>query len=210
MTFNRPRRDLKALLHPDELRSGLLLASLYVLAYESFKDGVIDHLRILHFCGIDESGWMINEAEYRRDVLSRDKHPLRASLLWFHEYGAISDEELDTAERLRATRNRLVHELWKLLGTDELAPLLLEFNELIRLYRKIEVWRIVNLEVDGDPAFDGQEINEEEIVPGPMMFMRMLLDVALGDDETAWSYYHALMRQDGGSEKGADSVPPAT
>lgn len=128
MTVKQPQRDFGALLHPKELRSALLLASLYVLAYESFQNCVIDHLRMLHFRGIDASAWKIDEDKYRRDVLSRDKHPLQASLLWFDQYGAIDAADLATADRLRATRNKLVHVLWKLLGTEESAP------QITRLY----------------------------------------------------------------------------
>jgi hypothetical protein len=209
MTVKQPQRDFEALLHPTELRSALLLASLYVLAYESFQDGVIDHLRMLHFRGIDASGWKIDEDEYRRDVLSRDKHPLRASLLWFHEYGAINAADLTTADRLRGTRNKLVHELWKLLGTEELAPLLQDFSELLRIYRKVEVWRILNLEIDGDPDFDGQAITEDDVIPGPMMFLRMLFDVALGDDNEAWSYYKHFTEAANSSAQGSSRSEPA-
>lgn len=210
MTNKEPRRDYEALLHPPELRSALLLASLYVLAYESFQDGVIGHLRFLHFNGMDATGFTIDEAEYRRDVLSRDKHPLRASLQWFHENGALDADDVLTADRLRVTRNKLVHELWKLLGTEELPPLLQAFADLLRIYRKVEVWRVINLEIDSNPDFDGREINEDDVIPGPILMMQMLLDVALGDDEKAWSYYNAFTKGSKPGQPESGSTAPAT
>src|SRR5881396_2605459 len=136
-------RDLETVFNPEELRATLLLVSLYVIAFENFKSGVIDHLRTLHYRRLDEHGWHADEAAYASDVLHRDpkRRRFQASLAWFRHYGAIDDDDLQTIERFTAVRNRLVHELWKSLGTSQLPTDLLTFGELIRVYRKIEVWR---------------------------------------------------------------------
>jgi hypothetical protein len=191
-------RDYRSLLHPEELRSTLLLVSLFVLAYESFKDGAIDHVRMLFMRGIDQSGWLFDEESYKTRILSRKRSPFRASLDWYREMGALDDADLASIEGLANTRNRLVHELWKHLGTPSLSPDLEAFSELIRVYRKLEVWRVVNLELIDNDEFEGQEINEDEIIPGPIMMMRMLVEVALGKDAEAWAHYNEIVKRDEG------------
>lgn len=46
----------------------------------------------------------------------------------------------------------------------------------------------------------GKDIAEDEIIPGRILMMQMLLDVALGDEEKAWSYYNHLVRRRGASD----------
>lgn len=200
MSLKKIERDYEALLRPDDLRASLVRVALYVLAYESFRDGAIDHVRMLFMHGIDASGWKIDEPEYQRKVLSRHKSPFRASLDWYQEMGALDPTDLVSIDHLTSVRNRLVHELSDLIGTKNLAPALDTFTELLRVYRKLEVWRVINLELAGDPDWEGKEIDEDEVAPGPMLMMRMLIDVALGKDDEAWSYYGAMVKGRGERE----------
>jgi hypothetical protein len=66
------------------------------------------------------------------------------------------------------------------------------FAEMVSLLHKIEVWWIVNVEIPTDPDHDGRKIDETEILPGRVMTLRLLLDVALGDEERSRSYYSAF------------------
>ncbi len=54
---------------------------------------------------------------------------------------------------------------------------------LVELLRKIEVWWVVNVEIATDPEYDGREINEEDIVPGAILSLQMLIQVASGNTE---------------------------
>jgi len=130
--FEGPQRDYEALFNPEELRTSLILVALYVLAYESFRDGVIAHVHMLYWCGIDESGHKYKEDEYRVAILSRNRSPFHASLDWFREMGAIDEADVASVARLQKTRNRLVHELMRFIGTKDLAPELAAFAELAR------------------------------------------------------------------------------
>lgn len=206
MPFERPQRDFEALFNPSELRTSLISVALFVLAWESFRARVIEHVHMLYWNGIDESGHKYDENEYRRAILTRHKSPFRASLDWYKEVGAINDEDMSAIARLSSSRNRLVHELMTLVGTQELAPELANFAELARVYRKIEVWEIVNMELDSNPDWEGKEIIEEEIIPGPMFMMQLLTDVALGDEQEAWKNYEEFVKmrkQEPGSAQGA-------
>jgi len=68
------------------------------------------------------------------------------------------------------------------------------FQEMVRLLRKIEVWWIVNVEIPTNPDFDGEQIDEQGIVPGSVMSLQLLCDIALGDERQS-RYYHDELRR---------------
>jgi len=53
----------------------------------------------------------------------------------------------------------------------------------VALLRKIGVWWVVNVEIPTNPDFDGQEIDEAGIVPGAVLSLQMLIEVASGNPE---------------------------
>jgi hypothetical protein len=55
-----------------------------------------------------------------------------------------------------------------------------------------------------DAKHDGAEVDECGIVPGPVMTMQLVMDIALGDDETCRYYYDELRKHAaGGSQQHA-------
>lgn len=203
---DRFHRDLERVLNPTELRGTLLLASLYVLAFETLKERVLSHVRMLYWTGIDETGHRYDEEGYRRELRGRHRDPLQAALLWFREMNAIDDTDLLVLHRLRESRNAVVHELAAMLGTDALATRLQDFNELLRVFRKVEVWWIVNFELDADPDWVGREIEKDKIMPGSMMMLQILHSVALGKDNDAWAFYREFTKH----HKPANSSRPSS
>ena len=71
---------------------------------------------------------------------------------------------------------------------------------MLALLRKIEVWWITNVEIPVNPDFDGNDVDEDEITPGPVIAMRLLLDIALGDREQSRYYLTEFLKQAGGSQ----------
>lgn len=67
-------------LNPEILRANLIVASLYIRVLEMLKDSIIGRTRDFFSSGFDQNGPIIDE-EYRREVLSRNRSPLYASLL---------------------------------------------------------------------------------------------------------------------------------
>jgi hypothetical protein len=56
---------------------------------------------------------------------------------------------------------------------------------MVNLIDKVEKWWIVNVEIPTNPDFDGKEIEEKTILCGPVIALKLLIDVALGSDEDA-------------------------
>jgi len=169
-------------LDPDVVRPSLFLATMFITTFEILKDSIVDNIRDFYTNGFDEHGSNV-EPEYQSEVLSKNKSPLYASLQWLRENDAIDDEDLATFEKLKDTRNLLAHQLFAVVTGQVVSAHEAQFNVLVTLLRKISVWWVVNVEIPTNPDFDGQEIDEEGIVPGAILSLQMLIQVASGNAE---------------------------
>lgn len=183
------KRAWEEFLNPEVMRPRLIAASIYIAGFEALKDSVIGRIRDFFLTGFDESGDKI-DPKYESDVLSRKRSPLYASLDWLKGMNAIDEDDLRKFDRVKACRNTLAHRLFYLLGSEGL-PADFEqcFADIVALLRKIEVWWITNVEIPTNSDFDDTDVDEDGIVPGPVMGMQLLMEIALGDKEQSRSYY---------------------
>ncbi|WP_300753368.1 hypothetical protein [Janthinobacterium sp.] len=169
-------------LDPNVVRPSLFLAAMFITTFEILKDSIVDNIREFYADGFDEHGAKIGP-EYKSKVLSKNKSTLYASLQWLHESGAIDNEDLATFETLKETRNVLAHQLFAVVTGQVESSHETQFDSLVALLRKIGVWWVVNVELPTNPDFDGKEIDEEGIVPGAVLSLQMLIQVASGNTE---------------------------
>lgn len=192
------KQSWEEFLNPEVTRPRLIAASLYIAGFEALKDSIVGRIRSFHWAGFDESGDKI-DPKYDSDVLARNKSPAYASLDWLKEHGAIDDADVQTFAHVKRCRNKLAHELLSMIGSEGLpADFDQCFADMVALLRKIEVWWIVNVEIPTNPDFDGsEEIDEDGIVPGPIMSMQLLMEIALGDEERSRFHYEEFRKQSG-------------
>jgi hypothetical protein len=170
------------LLNPDNMREKLISASLYITAFEILKESICGRIRSFYSIGFDSSGLVIDD-KYSSEVLSRKSSVLYASLDWLVEHEVIDTHDLVSFERVKSARNKIAHELQSfILGGLDFGHMEM-FGELAALLSKIETWWIINFEIPINPDFDEQEIDETGIVPGPVMMLKIMLDVASGSEE---------------------------
>lgn len=155
---------------------------MFITTFEILKDSIVNDIRGFYKNGFDEQGPTI-DAEYKSKVLSKNKSLLYASLQWLRENNAIDDEDLATFEKLKKTRNLLAHQLFAVVTGQVESAHEAQFDALVALLRKIGVWWVVNVEIPTSPEFDGQKIDEEGIVPGAVLSLQMLIQVASGNTE---------------------------
>ena len=191
------RQAWEDFLNPQVTRARLIAASIYIAAFEALKDSIVGRIRDFYWSGFDDSGDK-TDPEYQSEVLARNRSPVYASLDWLKEQGAIDAHDLATFENAKACRNILAHELLELLGSEGL-PVNFDqcVTEIVVLLRKIEMWWIVNVEIPTNPEYDGVEVDEAKVLPGPVMSMQVLMDIALGDEERSRSYYDEFRRRTG-------------
>ena len=169
-------------LDPDVLRPSLFLATMFTTAFEILKNSIVDRVRDFYADGFDKNGPSVG-AEYQTKVLSKNRSALYASLHWLLEHQAIDENDLAVFEDLKRTRNQLAHELFEVVTGQVESTHESQFETLLVLLRKIELWWIVNVEIPINPDFDGQEVNEEGITPGAVLSLQMLIQVASGNTE---------------------------
>jgi len=54
---------------------------------------------------------------------------------------------------------------------------------------------ILNVEIAINPDFIGKEIDENDIIPGKIMTLRLLSDIALGSEEESRFYYNEFIKK---------------
>ena len=184
-------------LDPEVVRPSLFLATMFITTFEILKDSVVDRIRDFYTNGADERGPIVGP-DYQTKVASRNKSVLYTSLQWLRENEVINAEDLKTFEQLKSTRNQLAHQLFAVVTGQVESTHEAQFEVLVALLRKIEVWWVVNLEIPTNPDFDGQEIDEEGIVPGAVLSLQMLIQVASGNTELLehWRKVRAQGRTD--------------
>jgi len=192
------KQSWEEFLNPEVMRPRLIAASLYIAGFEVLKDSIVGRFRDFFWAGFEGSGDKI-DPKYTADVQARNRSPVYASLAWLKDQNAIDDHDVETFERVKGCRNNLAHKLLSVLGSEGLPAEFAQcFTDMVALLRKIEVWWISNVEIPTNPDFDGAEVDESGIVPGRVMTIQLLLEIALGDDERSRYYYDEFRKRTAG------------
>lgn len=80
-------------LDPENLKGNLMFTSLYIAAFESFKDYVVDEVKFFFHNGFKD-GQDIFDPKYETHVKAKDKSVVKASLLWLLEMEAIDENDI--------------------------------------------------------------------------------------------------------------------
>jgi len=181
-------------LHPETLRANLIAVALFISAFEMFKRRVIEKPETFFTDGFDQNGLIVDE-RYKTDVLSKSKSRLYASLLWFKEMGAIDNADIQIFDTIRKHRNEVVHELMDFLSNAKrnLDPNI--FQNLVALLAKVEKWWLINFEMAINPDMVPDSVNEEDVIPGPIWSLRLMLDIALGNEPEEGYYFKAFKKK---------------
>lgn len=174
-------------LDPDVVRPSLFMATMFITTFEILKKSIVDRIRDFYSIGWSEEGSTVSPT-YEAKVLQRNKSVVYASLNWLHENQVINDADLKTFEQLKKTRNLVAHQLFEVVTGQTDSNHTDQFDTLVKLLRKIEVWWVVNLEIATDPDYADEEIDEEGIVPGAILSLQMLLEVVGGNTELLESW----------------------
>lgn len=188
------RQSWERFLNPDTLRSNLIVASIFLSAYEILRQSIVERIRDFYSSGFDSSGVTV-DPRYEAEVLCKNRSPVYASLAWLKESEAIEEVDVAAFDGIRQTRNEIAHEVTQMLTRGIPNDYLMRFQEMVSLLAKIEKWWIVNVEIPTDPDFDGKEIDEEGIMPGPVITIRLLLDIALGSEQDSKYYFNEFFNR---------------
>ncbi|HUT10415.1 MAG TPA: hypothetical protein VMY42_07960 [Thermoguttaceae bacterium] len=183
-------------LNPASLKLNLIIASLFLAAYETLRNSIIEQIRAFFTNGFNQEGCIV-DPKYQRDVLSRHKSPLRASLLWFREMHVVDDSDIELVDRIREHRNQLAHDLPKFIATNDADINVELIGSIYQLVTRIDRWWVREVEIPTNPDFDDQDvaaIPDAGITSGNMMFLQLMIQIATGDDADAEEMYSQFMQ----------------
>jgi hypothetical protein len=171
-------------LTPDVLRHNLILCSLYLAAYEILKTSVIDHPKSFF------SDWSLDGRRLGQDYgkyvsALNPKDQFYASCLWLKQNGALNDDDLAELERIRKHRNAIAHELPSFISNVDYEVDLERLRSVKRLVEKIERWWIREVEISTNPAYDGVEVKDEDITPGTVIALDLIMELAFSNGNRA-------------------------
>lgn len=139
--------------------------------------------------------------EYRRLIKNRivdeknNKDTLKASMLFFVDVGAITQEEYDLFLHLKDLRNSYVHQMsdhiWQGLSDDDAHDLV----ALLGLYKKLDQWWIneVEIPIAGDEVPENYE-REGVMSTAFMTFLMMFQTLYAGKSEEYMNIINELKR----------------
>lgn len=135
----------------------------------------------------------VSEA-YKKEVLSKSKYLDEATLLWLKESEAISDADIEQYHKIRKYRNNLTHSMIEYLTLHEKEFDQNILNDLIDLYSKIEKWWFKYFELSIQPEILANGVDPEEVIPGPMLTIQLMLEIAFEAEPTKGFYYKKFLK----------------
>lgn len=174
-------------LDPNILKNHLIFLSLFIAAFELTKDIIISKPKDFFMIGFEDGEW-ITSPNYKTAVLCRNKSPLYASLDWFKEQSAITQDDINLFTKIKNSRNEAVHEILAVIGNGPTEKFKQDFTNLINLLTKIERWWFAEIELpltDLDP----NNVDLDGVMPGSVLTIKMLEEVAYGDEEKRKEYF---------------------
>ena len=170
----------------------LITASLYIAAFELLKNSINKRIEDFFMVGTKcrnhdtQKEYAEEMRPFREKYKDKKDKKTYASLDWLIDVGAISEADVKKYDEVRSFRNEIAHEMINLMSvktTENLEKMNLHFVTMLELLRKIETFWILNVEVPCNPDFDGKDISAEDVIPGPIIAMQMLMNEALEQSE---------------------------
>lgn len=180
------------LLNPDVVRLKFISSGLFMTAHEVLMDTIKRHPLNFFSDGFDIKSVKPSK-NYITAVLYLDPKgkmdPLRGSIAWLRSMNVIDSDDEDVIKNATEHRNRLAHELMGLMAGRHAPDYMLAFQAVYALIAKIERWWIVNFHMDVLDQDLPPGADVDDIIPGPIVALQMLADVALTEGEGAWELH---------------------
>jgi len=183
------RKDVEKLFNPVIIKRNLIRSSLYLTAFELLKYAVEQRTKNLLCFGeaMDENFEYSYCQEYRDKIVNRripelnnNRNIYYASCLWLKESEIITEDDVEELQKIRLHRNKIGHEIPKLMIDSDHEINLDLFESIKRLLTKIEQWWIVEFEMPANPDynnFDFDSLDMNEVKSGNIILLNHLIDV---------------------------------
>ena len=177
--------DWKNILDEDIFKININFAAVFVMNYECLKEFVIEQVRSFyseHFY-MDGDSIVCEESDtYKKQVRNLDKNLENASLKWFMDAEAITQEDYDIYQNIRKRRNDITHELLKNLNVgfgEEDAQL---FADMLRIYNKLDKWWINEIEIPTSADDIPEDYDRDGVCGGQALMLSIINEIVFGNE----------------------------
>lgn len=166
------------------IKTNVNFAALFVMNYECLKDYIISQVKGFYcddrYFENGEAIYIETEA-YKQEVRTLDKQLENASLKWFMESEAITQEDFDNYQKIRKRRNEITHELLKNLNIGFTEDDIKLFVTLTNLYEKIDRWWIKEIEIPTSADEIPEDYDRDGVCGGQAIVLSIINDIILGN-----------------------------
>lgn len=169
----------------ETLKGNLIIPAFFIALYENFISLTIDRIKgfLCHDIHFTDDGKIeyYPSPRYKAEIIKRKNDAgktigvLFASMLWFVDNNAITQNDYDLFLRIREQRNKFTHELtdYLLHGCNETEIEM--FFDLFYLYKKIDKWWINEIEI----PCAGDDIPQDYDPDGSQSVVSVLFDIMM-------------------------------
>lgn len=160
------------------LKFNINFAAVFVMSYECLKEFVVEQIRFFyseHIWFEDDKLKCEESVAYKEKVRKLDRNIENASLKWFIDAGAITQEDYDIYQIIRIKRNDITHELLKNINCGFGEEDVHLFENMLRIYNKLDKWWINEIEIP-IAADDIPEDYDREMVVGGQAFILLIIN----------------------------------
>ena len=187
MNQNDYKQQLENCFNPDILKQNLIIASLFIALFDNFKSSITQNVKYFYLSGFSDGKEQFREYENKvlSKVKSKKNREIKATLLWLRESGAITAEDENKFEELTNMRNKLAHEMSKMLLDGFPNTIYDLYVDMINLFNKIEKWWIIEIEIPiNPPDIPPENICWDEIQSVNVELMKIMSEIAFtGNDK---------------------------
>lgn len=188
------KQKLENYFNPAILKQNLLIASLFIAVFDNFKSSIITRVKDFYWSGMKNG---VDEyRDYETEVLSKIKSnknkQIKASLFWLKESNVITTDDENKFLELTTMRNKLAHEMSKMLLDGFPENIYELYSDMIILFNKIEKWWIIEVEIPiNPPNIPLKDICWDEITSLNIEFIKIMSDIAFTENDK----YMQLVRE---------------
>lgn len=168
--------------------------------YECLKEFVIEQVRSFYSeqFYMDGDSIVCEESDtYKKKVRNLDKNLENASLKWFMDAEAITQEDYDIYQNIRKRRNDIIHELLKILNVgfgEEDAQL---FADMLRIYNKLAKWWINEIEIPTSADDIPKDYDRDGVCGGQALMLLIINEIVFGNERDKYKeLLNILMKSD--------------
>lgn len=200
---------LNNIVDEETLQDNLSFTAFYIAVYENLACTTEERIKVFYQNGIvcheDGTCEYTYATDYNVRIKKRvvdaegNKNPLKASMLWLVDEGAITQDDYKLFLKIKEQRNVFAHELTSVIFRGNMEEEIILFFQMLELYQKIDTWWINEIEIPTSGEFMPGEYDSQGVESVVVGLYKVMIDVLYrGQSEKLKSYITEYMKKHGG------------